>query len=42
MLSPHKAAALSLSNFNYLHCSLSNTTVLLTMQKPEQHAVSKT
>lgn len=22
MLLPHKAAALSLSNFNYLHCSL--------------------
>lgn len=40
-LSPHKAAAPSLSHFNCLLCSLSNTTVLLNMQKPELHAAPK-
>ena len=40
-LSPHKAAALSLSYLNCLLCSLSNTTVLLKMQKPELHAAPK-
>lgn len=38
LLSP-KAAALSLSDFNCLLCSLSNTTVK--MQKPELHAAPK-